>query len=91
MNTGTPEERGLLTHSKLLQAKAYSDEPLEDQIKRAYDFPYVTDWLRRRACCRYMPFMPSYDETPILPEIRFPWQRSPGGAGEGYDNEAMNG
>ena len=59
--SGTVQERGMDAMMKHLKGE-YTEVIEEDEqpIIRAYDLPYVSDWLRRQKWSTYVPFLPSY-------------------------------
>ncbi|XP_048244617.1 solute carrier family 23 member 2-like [Haliotis rufescens] len=57
---GTLEERGLTKWRQKLVGT--SDGPSHVDQMKLYDFPFVMKYLRRIACCAYIPFMPTFDK-----------------------------
>ena len=60
---GTDEERGIIAWREQIH-----EDPTDDDVGGApptscYDIPVITKYLRHQKWARYVPFLPSFDES----------------------------
>ncbi|KAK7092606.1 hypothetical protein V1264_008327 [Littorina saxatilis] len=77
---GTPEERGIIKWRELADVGTTGDvikgdeqkekQKAADYLNNIYGFPLLTNCLNRVACCRFVPFMPSFAFKRVSP---FKW------------------